>query len=101
MSHFAHNFFKREMSKVQRSDSKPLLEQLLITNLHESFSRVKSDFTKIFKLMEQYLQEEDEAPVLSTIPAARCVSRLSHGANCVNLEQKILGLRLLFAILEK
>ena len=101
MGQFAFNFFQRESDLVSKSDSKPLLEQLLITNLHESFSKIKSDFTRVFRLMEQYLSEQAEAPILSSIPAARCVSRLSHGITCANLEQKMLGLRLLFSIMEK
>lgn len=51
--------------------------------------------------MNEYLAEEKEAPVLTSFPAAKCISRLSHGANCVNLDQKMLGLKLLFEILAK
>ena len=72
-----------------------------MTNLHESFSKLKSDYTKVFHLIDEYLEDEAEAPVLTTIPAAKCISRLSHGSNCVNIEQKMLGLKLLFSIMAK
>ena len=52
-------------------------------------------------MLSEYLTEETEAPVLATLDAAKVVAKLAHGANCVNLEQKILGLRLIFQMFEK
>ena len=86
MSKFAYNFYKREQNKISKDDCKQELEKLLLTNLHESFSKLKSDYTSVLKLIQTYLIEESEAPILSTVEAARSVSRLSHGQNCVNLD---------------
>ncbi len=86
---------------MQKSDCKQEIEKLLLCNLHESFAKVKSDYTNVLKLIQKYLSEESDAPILSTIEAARSVSRLSHGSNCVHLEQKMLGLKLIFQMLSK
>ena len=101
MSNYALNFYKREQNKVQKSDCKQEIEKLLLCNLHESFAKVKSDYTNVLKLIQKYLTEESEAPILSTTEATRSVSRLSHGSNCANLEQKMLGLKLIFQMLSK
>lgn len=84
-----------------RLDCKQDLEKLFLINFHESFSKIKADFTSAITMISEYLSEETEAPVLATFDAAKVVSKLAHGANCVNLEQKILGLRLIFQMLEK
>ena len=86
MSKFALDFYKRDLNQVSRLDSKQDLEKLFLINLHDSFQKHKSNFTESFKLIESYLNGEEEAPILSTQSAAKAVSRLSHGQNCVNLE---------------
>ena len=101
MSKFAFDFYKRESSMDAKLDSKEDLEKLFLINLHDTFSKLKADFTNAFKLLQNYLSNESEAPVLSTYNAAKVVSRLSNGANCVNMDQKMLGLRLMFSQLSK
>ena len=101
MSKFAFDFYKRDLNTESRQDCKQDLEKLFLINLHESFSKIKADFTGAIGMIENYLDNESEAPMLATSPAANAVSRLSHGANCVNLDQKMLGLRLMFSMLSK
>ena len=101
MSKFALDFYKREQNLTTRLDNKDDLEKLFLANLHGSFTKHKSDFTGAFSLIHSYLRDESEAPILSTFDAARAVTGLSHGANCVNLEQKMFGLRLLCTMLAK
>lgn len=86
MSKFAFDFYKREQSIDTKLDCKQELEKLFLINLHESFSKIKADFTGAIKLITEYLSHENESPILATYDAAKVVSKISHGANCVNLE---------------
>lgn len=101
MSKFAFDFYKRDVNRASRFDCKHDLEKLFLINFHESFSKHKADFTEAIKLVHSYLRDESEAPILATLDAAKVITRLSHGQNCVNLEQKMLGIKLLDSMLSK
>ena len=45
MSKFAFDFYRREHSIDTRLDCKQDLEKLFLINFHESFSKIKADFT--------------------------------------------------------
>ena len=99
MSKFAFDFYKRDLNEVSKMDAKQDLEKLFMINLHETFSKHKADFTEAIKLIDSYLQNESEAPILATFDAAKVINRLAHGQNCCNLEQKMLGIRLIDSML--
>ena len=56
LSEFAFDFYKREQDMDFKMDSNKDLEKLLITNLHTSFSKVKSDFCAPIRMINEYLK---------------------------------------------
>ena len=101
MSAFAFDFYKREQDGDAKFASKQALEKLLLINLLDTFSEHKSDFTEAFKLIEEYLNLERDVTILASYESVKAVSRLSFGISCVNLDQKMHGLRLICTMLEK
>ena len=101
LSEFAFDFYKREQDMDLKADSNADLEKLLMTNLHMSFNKVKSDFCAPLRMLNEYLKQSCDSPLMVSQEACHFVNRLSHGVNCPSLEQEILGLRLVARILQK
>jgi len=100
LSEFAFDFYKREQNMDRKNDSSQQLEKLLLTNLHTSFNKLKSDFCAPLRMLNEYLKISADSKFIVSPEACHFVNRLSHGNNCPTLEQEILGLKLLARILQ-
>ena len=101
LSEFAFDFYKREKSIETKASCTMDVEKLMITNLHTSFSKVKSDWCATLKMIKEYLSTADAQSLVVQPDTCYFINRLSHGVNCQSLEQEILGLKLIAKILQK
>ena len=86
LSEFAFDFYKREQNIETKAACAMDVEKLLITNLHTSFSKVKSDWRAPLQMIREYLTSADSSSLVVHDDTCFFINRLSHGVNCQSLE---------------